>query len=114
MSEIPTYPNEVPELNTPKPSKEEFIIKRLRKQLKRTQGQVQRLTTEAGTRFLKSQAAMFFSMLVAERAAHEKTKRQLSDSHRELQDAKRKNGEVTMDALRRLVEQAEAASKTKR
>lgn len=111
MSEIPTYPNEVPELNTPKPSKEEYLIKRLRKQLKRTQGQVRRLTTEAGTRYMKSQAAMFFSMLVEERAAHERTKKQLRDANQALHESTRKRSLISMEDLRSLVAQASAAEK---
>lgn len=95
----------------PKPSKEEFTIQRLRKQLKRTQARAERLMLEAGERFLKSRAAHYMDLWRAEKTAHAKTASKLSDTQRELKEAKLKNGAITLDVLWRLVEEAKAAKK---
>lgn len=94
--------------DAPKPSKDEITIRRLRKQLKRTQERAARLSTEAGERYLKSIASVFVDRWKAEVAAHARTKNELSKVNTELRHAKAQSAGATLDAVRRLIEQERA------
>ena len=91
-----------------RPTKEQYTIKRLRKQLKATQERASRLEFEAGTRYLKSLAARWFTQYTIERDMRMKAESKAARLEQELLQAKRTSAHVALDAVRKLVEQEKA------